>query len=102
MQAFAEMGVNPFRAELFRRHLEEAHLRAVLFELQYLWDWSQQIGLAAPELALETENPIRKLYPGHFRLLAALQARRNWTDPKVSELETARQFWVQILRKESP
>ncbi len=100
MQAFADMGVNPFVADTFRRNLEEAHLQAAAIEIQYLQDWAQQIGHHLPELALETENPIRKQFSGHLKLLTELKARLNWPDPTDSELTTARQFWTHILRGE--
>jgi hypothetical protein len=97
IQTFADMGFNVFDRVAFDRHLSQAHLHATLVELRYIQQWAGQVGLDTPELALETENPMRKQFPElHRALLTALAAHQGWSAPSTAELQTARAFWEQI------
>jgi hypothetical protein len=98
LQAFADMGINPFDSAQRDAHLEEAHLDAVVAELRFLRAWAMHLQIDAPELAIEMENPVRKQSYHHANLLRALQARMGYPDPMATERRRARQFWQQITQ----
>ena|SRR5579872_351493 len=101
MQAFTDIGADPFSKAEWRDHLPEAHLRATIYEVQFLRDWARQEGLDAPEVAIAMENPMRNVFPAQHRtLLATLQARQGWLWPTDGERRTAQRFWQAILRGE--
>jgi hypothetical protein len=98
IQAFADLGVNPFAPDEFMVYLEEAHIRATLAELRFLKDWSKQSNLEASELAIEVANLERAQFKaGHARLLNELRGRQGWSLPTAREIEIAAEFW-RLLR----
>lgn len=102
LQALADLGLNPFDTTLQQESFEEAHLRAVIRELFYLKDWSRQAAIETSELAIEIENPLRKLFGSQARLVRLLQSRQGWQQPTASERQAARRFWQRILTGEIP
>jgi hypothetical protein len=101
LQAFADLGVNPFDRAQFAEYLPEAHLRATVAELRYLRYWARQEGLDAPELTFAMENPVLKAYPdSQARWIGLLQSHENWPPPTYRERRKAAQFWQRVLRGE--
>lgn len=97
LQAFADLGVNPFDLDSFERDLSEAHLRATISELQYSRRWAAQIGLDLSEIAIEIVNPMRSLFPpAHRKLIHALQVREGWADPTAEQMQLGNEFWRSI------
>jgi hypothetical protein len=98
LQAFADIGHNPFDVVQWRANWKIPHLRATTAELLYLRAWSQQLGMNIPELAIESEHPIRSGYAPHLKQMQDLQAFHGWPTPTVAERQAAQQFWQQIRR----
>ena len=99
LQAFAEQGINPFNRDRFNKHLEKAHLRGTVVELRFLCAWAKSLNLDVSELAIETENPIRKQTKGHPFLLQGLQVENSWATPTSEELALATLLWRQIKER---
>ncbi len=98
LQEFANQAVNPFDRVQWNAHWKQPHLRAVLFELQYLRVWARQLGEEVPELALEMQHPIRGGYGSHKLFVQDVQTQTGWLMPTLSELQAASQFWQQIKK----
>jgi hypothetical protein len=96
LQAFADRRVNPFDWQAWQTNFQEAHLQALVFELQYLREWARQEGQEIPELALEIENPLRRMSQDHLTFVQLLQSRNGWASPSDQEKQEARPFWQNL------
>jgi hypothetical protein len=99
LQAFCDIGVDPFNFALRMENLSEAHLRAIIVELGFLQRWAIYMGMAIGELAIEAENPLRAWIRNHWQLMAQLQSRTGWDIPGPDDLILARSFWQTTLVK---
>jgi hypothetical protein len=102
LQAFADRQANPFDWQAWQTYFEEAHLQALVFELQYLREWARQDGQEIPELALEMENPFRQMSRDHRKFVGLLQSRYGWASPSDQEKQEARSFWQNLLQGGMP
>ena len=102
LQAFADRQANPFDWQAWQSYFEEAHLQALVFELQYLCEWARQDGQEIPELALEMENPFRQMSRDHRKFVELLQSRHGWASPSDQEKQEARSFWQNLLQGGMP
>jgi hypothetical protein len=97
LQAFHDIGVNPFHLALRMENLSEAHLRAIIVELRFLQRWAIHLGMTAGELAIEAENPLRAWIRNHQQLMIQLQSHTGWDAPTPEALVSARLFWQTVL-----
>lgn len=98
IQAFVDLGANPFDYVQFDRYLEDAHRHAVVNELRFQQAWAAQVGFDMTELALETANRLRGQFPGHARFVQQLQLHQGWPTPSDEQQQSAEQFWLLLLR----
>ena len=99
LQAFVDIGVNPFDMVSWRHYWKACHLCATAFELQYLRDWAVQLGFDVPEIAIEQTHPIRGRYAVHAQHLRDLREAEGWQEASEDDLPTAAGFWQQIRQR---